>query len=101
VPSTREITREEGMAEQQPTPARYPLLESLLAQKGMSLKGTYTNRNVAGIFDVSVRTIQDWVRKGDLIARNLPGRGKFLSEDLESFLRNSVRRPPTGIEAKN
>jgi len=89
------------MAEQQPTPARYPLLESLLAQKGMSLKGTYTNRNVAGIFDVSVRTIQDWVRKGDLIARNLPGRGKFLSEDLESFLRNSVRRPPTGIEAKN
>jgi len=50
------------MAEQQPTPARYPLLESLLAQKGMSLKGTYTNRNVADIFNVSVRTIQDWLR---------------------------------------
>ncbi len=80
------------MANQQPAPARYPLLESLLAQKGMALKGTYTNRDVAGIFEVSVRTIQDWVRKGDLVGRNLPGRARFLSEDLETFLEHSARR---------
>ena len=41
---------------------KYPLLETLLDEKGLSLKGTYTNRDVASIFGVSVRTIQDWTR---------------------------------------
>jgi transposase len=80
------------MNEEKPQPVRYPLLESLLAQMNLQLRGTYTNRHVAEIFGVSVRTIQDWVRRGQLGARNLPGRGKFLSEDLESLLKNSVRR---------
>jgi transposase len=70
----------------------YPLLEALLAQRGMSLKGIYTYRVTAQIFDVSVRTIQEWIREEKLQARNLPGRGRFLSEDLEDFLINSRKR---------
>lgn len=86
------------MGEQKPTLAKYPLLESLLAQKNLPLKGTYTTHDAAEIFGVAVRTIQDWVRKGDFIARNLPGRGRFLSEDLESSLQNSPRRRRTENE---
>lgn len=76
------------------------LLERLLTEKGLRLKGTYTNRDVAEIFSVAVRTIQDWVRKGSLPARNLPGRGRFLSEDLEEFLRNSRCAAADGSEQK-
>jgi transposase len=75
---------------------KYPLLEALLDEKGLSLKGTYTNRDVAKIFGVSVRTIQDWIRNGDFKPRNLPGRARFLSEDLELFLRSSLKNQPTG-----
>lgn len=68
---------------------RYALLEALLAQLGLVLKGLYTISDAAQIFGVSRRTIQDWIRDGKLNARNL-GRYRFLSEDLESFLQNSV-----------
>jgi excisionase family DNA binding protein len=78
--------------------ARYPLLEALLEQKALELKGIYTVRDAARIFGVSVRTIQDWVRNEKLIARDLPGRGRFLSEDLERFLRESVRRRKDLVE---
>lgn len=88
------------MNEEKPAPVRYPLLESVLAHMGRPLRGTYTNHHVAEIFDVSVRTIQDWSRKGELVSRNLPGRGKFLSEDLENFLKNSVHRRSSGTEAE-
>jgi Helix-turn-helix domain len=71
---------------------KYPLLEALLVQKGLNLKGTYTNRDVAEIFAVSTRTTQEWSRNGRLKPRSLPGRARFLSEDLEEFLRNSHRR---------
>lgn len=70
---------------------RYPLLTALLAQKGLHLKGTYTNRDVAKIFEVSIRAIQDRTSTGELRARDLPGRGRFLSDDLEEFLRNSTK----------
>ena len=60
------------MNEEKPQSVRYPLLESLLAQMNLPLRGTYTNRYVAEIFEVSVRTIQDWVRRGQLASRNLP-----------------------------
>jgi excisionase family DNA binding protein len=68
-----------------------PTLEHLLTEKGLQLKGVYTNHNAAEIFGVSPRTIQEWVRDGKLASRDLPGRGRFLSEDLELFLRNSLR----------
>ena len=79
------------MSDQEPKSAKYPLLAALLGEKRLSLKGTYTNRDVAKIFGVSVRTIQDWSRNGYFKPRNLPGRGRFLSEDLEEFLRNSSK----------
>ena len=65
---------------------RYPLLESLLEQKGLRLQGIYTLRDAAKIFGVSRRTIQEWVRDEKLIVRDLPGRSRFLSEDLQQFL---------------
>ena len=74
---------------------RYPLLESLLAARGLSLKGIYTNTDAAKIFGVSKRTILDWLRDRKLIARDLPGRGRFLSEDLELFLQKSLRKQGT------
>jgi hypothetical protein len=70
---------------------RFPLLEALLCEKGLSLLGTYTNRDVAKIFGVAVRTIQEWSRNGELKRRNLPGRGRFLSMDLEQFLQDSQK----------
>jgi hypothetical protein len=73
------------------TPRIYPLLEPILMQKGLKFQGIYTNQDAARIFGVSVRTIQDWCRDGKLISRDLPGRGRFLSEDFEVFLQNSVR----------
>jgi len=79
---------------------RFPLLEALLCQRGMSLKGVYRNRDVADLFGVSIRTIQDWSRNGDLRPRNLPGRARFLSVDLEQFLQNSAH-PPTPADDDN
>lgn len=48
----------------------YALLESVLSAKGMQLKGTYTMRDVAEIFGVSIRAIQERVRTGVLKARD-------------------------------
>jgi hypothetical protein len=78
---------------------QYPLLEALLAQRELPLKGIWTLGDVAKIFGVSKRTIQDWIRDRGLIPRDLPGRGRFLSEDLEGFLQNSRRKAnPEGEE---
>ena len=77
-------------SESQPT--RYPLLESLLAQKGLSLQGIYKYKDAARIFGASVRTIQQYVRDRKLPCRDLPAGGRFLSEDLEAFLQDSRRR---------
>jgi hypothetical protein len=53
-------------------PVRYPLLESVLRQKGRSLQGIYKYKDAAEIFDASVRTIQQWVRDRKLRCRDLP-----------------------------
>jgi hypothetical protein len=74
-----------------PKPSRYPLLENLLAHRALPLRGTYTIHDVAEMFDVSTRTIQERVKSQELNARNLPGRARFLSVDLEDFIRNSAR----------
>lgn len=70
---------------------RYPLLQAILADQEESIKPMYTNRDVAKIFQVCVRVIQNWVATGRLIPRNLPGRWKFLPQDLEDFLRASKK----------
>ena len=74
-----------------PKPAKCPLLETILAQRGLPLKALYTIHDAAGLFDVSVRAIQERVKLGKLNARNLPGRARFLSVDLEEFLVASSR----------
>lgn len=68
---------------------RFPLLESLLAERGIGARGIYTIPDVAAMFNVGRRAIQAWIHDGRLPARNLPGRGRFLSEDLEQFLQQS------------
>ena len=81
----------------QPTPgAKLPLLEALVARWGLSALPIYTNRDVAELFKTSVRTIQDWITDGKMTPRNLPGRGRFLPEDLEAFLENSSNNQPIG-----
>lgn len=70
---------------------RYPILEALIAQKGLALKAIWTLRDVTAIFGFSVRTIQSWAQDKKLLARDLPGRGRLLSQELEDFLVNSLR----------
>lgn len=74
--------------------AKYPLLESVLAIQNLPLKPMYTNRDVAEIFQVCVRAIQNWITAGRLTPRDLPGRWKFFPQDLEDFLSTSTRRRP-------
>lgn len=80
------------MPEQSQTP-RYPLLEEMLALRGMTLQATYTNGDLGKFFAVSIRAIQDRVASGQLTSRDLPGRARFLPLDIEEFLRNSRRKP--------
>lgn len=70
-------------------PRKYPLLEAILAIQNLPLQPLYTNRDVAGIFKVCVRAIQNSISSGHLVARDLPGRWKFLPQDLEDFIRSS------------
>ena len=67
-------------------PTHYPLLETLLFHKNLPMKGTFTMRDAAELFDVTVRTIQMRVKRGQLQARRLPGRARFLAADFEHFL---------------
>jgi hypothetical protein len=75
------------------TLGKHPLLEAVLTAKGMLVKGVWTIGDVAQIFGVKNRAIYDWIANQKLAARDLPGHGRFLSVDLEDFLRNSKRLP--------
>lgn len=71
---------------------KYPLLQEILQLNGRSLQATYSVRDLAELFNVSVRAIQNRVASGQIPSRDLPGRAKFLSEDLETFLAKSVKK---------
>jgi hypothetical protein len=71
--------------------SRYPLLDAVLSTKNLSFQSTYSHPDVAEIFNVTSRTIQEWIASGKLVSRELPGRGRFLSVDLEEFLHKSKR----------
>jgi hypothetical protein len=60
------------------------MLEPILALRGLPLKAMYSTRDVAVLFDVSVRAIQSRISTGQLPYRDLPGRAKFLPQDLET-----------------
>jgi hypothetical protein len=66
--------------------AKYPMLEAILMIQKAPLQPMYSSRDVAKVFTVCVRAIQNWIASGQLIPRNLPGRWKFLPQDLEDFL---------------
>jgi hypothetical protein len=70
---------------------KYPLLQAILAIQDLPLQPMYTNRDVAKIFKVCVRAIQNWITAGRITPRDLPGRWKFFPQDLEDFLRTSPR----------
>ena len=67
----------------------YSLLEALLRIKGLTLQATYSNRDVAALFGVSIRAIQARIKNGNLVARDLPGWATFLPADLEEYLNKS------------
>jgi hypothetical protein len=79
------------MASDSPKPVRYLLLESVLASKGLQPKALYKLTDVAQLFGVSVRSIQERTKRGQLNSRNLPGHAKFLPLDIEEFIKNSSR----------
>jgi hypothetical protein len=68
---------------------KYPLLEEILEILGLKLKTKYTTKDAAQIFEVTPRAILNRIESGKMIARDLPGHGRFLSIDLEEYLRNS------------
>jgi hypothetical protein len=74
----------------------HPLLRQLLSEKNLSPRGIYNNKDAAAIFAVTVRTIQAWTASGKLPVRDLPGGGRFLACDLETFLANSIKAPAEG-----
>lgn len=80
------------MSSSQNSQTKYPLLSEFLTLQQVSLKATYTVSEVATLFHVSPRAIQNRVASGQLSARDLPGRARFLSEDLEAFLSSSKRK---------
>jgi hypothetical protein len=67
------------------------MLEAILAIQELPLQPMYTNRDIAKIFRVCVRAIQNWITAGRLTPRDLPGRWKFFPQDLEDFLVTSRR----------
>ena len=48
--------------------------------------------DAALIFEASRRTIQSWMDNGKLIGPGSAWQGRFLSQDLEKFLRSSKRK---------
>ncbi len=86
------------MENELPKGGSYPLLEELLRAQCLPLKGTWTIGDVAALFNVRKRAIYDWISVGKLQSRDLPGRGRFLSADLEQFLRDSKRPRRTGAK---
>jgi hypothetical protein len=70
---------------------KYPLLQEILDLKNLQLQATFSITDVATIFGVSVRAIQNRVANGQLPARDLPGHARFLPQDLEGFLLGSKK----------
>lgn len=65
---------------------KYPLLEEVLNLRGLPLLAIFSTRDLARIFNVSARAMQNRIASGDLKPRDLPGRGKFFPSDVEGFL---------------
>jgi hypothetical protein len=73
-------------ASKQNSSSRFPLLEQLLSMQEMAIQPLYKTSDIARIFGVSIRSIQNYITAGRMSPRNLPGRAKFLPQDIEAFL---------------
>ena len=74
------------------SPRKYPLLEEILSIRNLPLQPTYSVRDFATIFGVTPRAIQNRIVSGQLVPRDLPGRARFLNEDIEAFLEASRKK---------
>jgi hypothetical protein len=72
----------------------YPLLQEILRIRNLLLQPTYSTVDLAGIFGVSPRAMQNRVASGQIASRDLPGRAKFLPQDIEDFLSRSKKPKP-------
>jgi hypothetical protein len=71
---------------------KYPLLQEYLAIQDMTLRPAYTIPEVANLFRVSVRTIQDRIAHGQIIVRDIPGRAGILPADLEAVFTRTKKK---------
>ncbi len=70
-----------------PNQIMYPLFETMLRSKGLTLQPTYTCQDIASLFGVTVRTVQSKVADGTIPSRRLLGSARFLPADIEEYLR--------------
>jgi hypothetical protein len=75
---------------------RFPLLAQLSELRGMPMLPVYQMGDAARLFGAKRRTMNDRAADGQLTVRDLPGRGRFLPQDLEEFIAGSAknRKPP-------
>jgi helix-turn-helix protein len=69
----------------------------MLRSKGLTLQASYTCQDVAGLFGVTARTIQNKVKDGTLPSRKLIGGGRFLPIDLEHYLKEAAEQRPETV----
>ena len=74
------------------------MLEEILTMRNLPLQPMYTTRTAAEIFGVTARALQNWMTSGQLVGRDLPGRARFLNQDLEGFLASSRKRDAGAAE---
>lgn len=77
---------------------QYPLFEQILRIQNRAMQPLYSIRDIADIFHVSPRSIQNRIAAGQLVPRDLPGRARFLPRDIEEFLVFSRRKAGDGSE---
>lgn len=76
---------------------RYPRLWELLQYRELPYRPMYMVTEAAAIFGVHRRTVLKMIAAGRIVPRDLLGRAKFLSSDLEDYLNNRCHnRKPGG-----
>ena len=70
-------------------PLQLPTSPQLAMDRGLPYQALYTTADAARIFLVTPRAILYLIASGKLVGRDLPGRARFLPQDLEDYLRNS------------
>jgi len=74
---------------------QYKTLREWAAFHNLPLKPAYTVTEVARMFDVSKRTVQQWVADGLIETRNVPGRSKIFASHLEEILSKPAQKMET------